>query len=536
MIKKIFSVCVLFLLVFSFPLLSSAEQLTILHANDTHSHLYSFGPFNTYGGIARMSTLIKRLKKKNKNVLTLHAGDVFVGTFAFNKYLAYPELKIMEGLYDAMCLGNHEFDLGADTLTAILGGAVSSEEPVMLPILCANVDLSGYPNLAGIVKPWIIKEVGDIKVGLIGVVTTDENNYSQEVHAILTDPYQAAGQAANILGSQGCDIVICLSHLGKLPDELGLSQVPGIDVIVGGHSHDAVFEPINEGGKIIVQAGEFGKYLGELKVNIDTEGNVSLTDYKLHSVDWRIRRDFSLIWNLMKFRTGIYKDPRFGPVYSKTIARAKWDLEEKWEEGNPSKDTPLGNLVTDALRRGVKKSGIELPGGYPKIIALEANGYIAHRIYRGRVVGNDILRSVPYGYDPESGLGFKINAVLLAGQQILAGLEFSVSNVEYTDELSMQASGLRFEYDSSKPPASLGELSRVDPASVKIHGELINPNGLYWVVLNEQLATLLVSLGLQPFSEVKTGLFEYNLVRDFMSKLKVLSYTSEGRIVDTAVK
>jgi len=541
--KKLLLVVVSFFFFLSLPFLCSGEQLTVLHTNDTHSHLFSFGPHNGYGGIARMSTLIKEMKEGGGNVLTLNSGDVFVGTFAFNKYLGYVELKIMEDLYDAWCLGNHEFDLGVDTLAAILGGDVAGGSPISLPTLCANIDLTQLEEnhpLKAFVKPYMVLDVGTIKVGLIGVVTTDPYNYSEEVNAVLQDPYQAAGEAAYALRySKGCDVVICLSHLGKTADEIGLSQVQGIDIIVGGHSHDAILEPEIVNGKIIVQAGEFGKYLGELKVDIEN-GQVNLVKYKLHQIRKRVKKDPALVPMLKNLKYGICSDPRFGPVYTERIATAKENLEERWKEGSARRDTALGNLVTDAIRASVENSGLFPRGGYP-LIAFEANGYIAHRIYKGKVVGNDVMRAVPYGYDPESGLGFKMKVVLLAGQQILAGLEYSVSIAEYTDDLSMQVSGLTFKYDSSKPPVSIeelleGKLSRLDPASVKIQGDPINPQGLYWVALNEQLLKFLLSLNLLPFQVIDTGLFEYNIVRDFMRKLEQLNYTSEGRIIDVALK
>jgi len=534
MIKQFLVVMASFLVLLSLPWPGSGDKLTILHTNDTHSHLYSFGPLNRYGGIARMSALIKELKRKNGNVLTLHAGDVFMGTFAFNKYLGYAELDIMEELYDAMAIGNHELDLGIDALAAILSGQVAGESPIALPFLLANIDWKevgqGHP-LQSLVQPHMVMDIGGLKVGLLGVVTTDPYNYSKEVNAILTDPYEAAGLSAYYLRAvEKVDLVIAVSHLGKTADIMGLSQVPGIDIIVGGHSHDALFDPIIANGKIIVQAGEFGKYLGELKVNVEN-GNVDLIDYKLHPITRKTEIDFTLVPKLFKLRLGIFKDPRFGPVYTKPVAWAKWDLEERWEEGNPHRDTPLGNLVADAIKTGVQEQG------YPVDIALEANGFIGHRIYKGRIVGNDVLRSVPYGYDPESGLGFRIKTVRLAGAQILAGLEFSISNAEYTDELSLQVSGLTFEYDSSKTPATQrGQLSRLDPSSVRINGQPINPSGVYWVAMNEQLVELLRSMGLTFFGEEETWLFEYTLVRDFMSKLKYLAYTSEGRIIDRAVK
>ena len=515
-------------------------QLTILHTNDTHSTLFPFGPLDSWGGIARMSTKIKEARADAQNAIVLNSGDVFVGTFEFNKYLGYPELKIMEGLYDAMCLGNHEFDLGLDALLGVLSGQIGGGQPVGLPILCANVNLEGTPQLKSFVKPYIVKQVGGLKVGLIGVVNTDAMNYSPDIFALLTDPFQAAGQAAYRLRTfEGADVVICLSHLGKMYDVAGLSQVPGIDVIVGGHSHDALPRALVVNGKIIVQAGEFGRYLGRLVIEKNA-GGVRLVSDRLYSIDAWVRKDASLLPTLNGLRDGIVNDPRFGPVYSQPVALALWDLNEKWDAGSSERDTALGNLVADAIRTRVEKAG------FPADIALEANGYIASAISRGIVVGNDIMRSVPYGYDPVSGLGFKLDAVLLLGAQILAGLEFSVSTIEYADDTAMQVSGLTFAYDSSKAPMSpeqlvynlthgIPEWGRVDPFSIKVKGQPIDFMGTYWVALNEQLHRFLLAQNLQPLAEMSTGVFEYNAVRDFMAGQKILKYRTEGRVIDKAV-
>jgi 2',3'-cyclic-nucleotide 2'-phosphodiesterase (5'-nucleotidase family) len=513
--------------------------LTILHTNDTHSTLFPFGPLDEWGGIARVSRLIKEIKAERPNVLVLNSGDVFVGTFEFNKYLGYPELKIMEGLYDAMALGNHEFDQGFEPLLRVLSGQVAGAEPVAMPILCANLNLDGMPLLKNFVKPYIVKQVGNLRIGLTAVVNTDPLNYSSEILQQLTDPYAAAGQAVYMLrNTEKADIVICLSHLGKMYDVMGLSQVPGIDIIVGGHSHDLLSRPIVENGKIIVQAGEFGRYLGDLKVEFDGT-HVNLISGRIHTIDRTIKRDPALLPTLNMLRAGIVGDPRFGPVYTKHIARAPWDLEEKWQPDQPERDTPLGNLVADAICQGVAAAG------YPVDCALEANGYIASKIYKGKVVGNDIMRSVPYGYDTESGLGFKIDVVMLAGAQILAGLEYSVSMAEFTDEASMQVSGLTFAYDSTKAPMApeqliynlmhgIPEWGRVDPFSIKINGNPINFEGVYWVALTAQLHKFLVANGLTPYAADETGLLEYNVVRDYMAGQKVLNYTTEGRIIDSS--
>ena len=539
MSKRFLGLLVLACLMGFGPLLGQSDEtvLTILHTNDTHSTLFPYGPKDSWGGIARLSTLVKKIRAERQNVLVLNSGDVFVGTFEFNKYLGYPELKIMEGLYDAMCLGNHEFDLGLEALLGVVGGEVGGGPPVTLPILCANLNLDGMPVLKNFVKPYIVREVGGIKVGLTGVVENNPIDFSPEVYALLSDPLKAAGEAAAMLRSvEQADIVICLSHLGKVAEVMGLSQVPGIDIIVGGHSHDAIFGPTDVNGVILAQAGEYGRYLGEITVEIDG-ARVNLVDQRLHPIDGNTRRDASLLPTLNLLRDGIVTDPRFGPVYTECVARAPWDLEEKWDPTRPERDTPLGNLVADAIRAGVTAAG------FPADFALEANGYIAYRIHKGQVVGNDILKSVPYGYDSATGLGFKLDVVLLAGLQVLAGLEYSVSLAEYTDDLSMQVSGLAFEYDSTKAPMGpeqliynlthgIPEWGRVNPFSIKVNGAPLDFAGTYWVALTEQLHSFLLAKGLEPYAAIQTGLFEYKVVRDCMAQLGVLNYGIEGRIVD----
>ena len=512
------------------PLLVCGQKtLTILHTNDTHSALFPFGPGDYYGGIARMSHLIKMLRSRNAHVLALNAGDVFVGSFEFNKYLGYPELRIMQNLYDGMCLGNHELDLGIDALTGVLSGVIPQDQPIALPVLCANIDLSSYPDLNSMIKPSLIKEIGGMKIGIIGVVNTDAQNYSPEVGALLTDPFQAAGVQAATLRAQGCNIVICVSHLGKVYDVAGLSQVPGIDIIVGGHSHDALKKAILASGKIIVQAGEYGRWLGELKVTYDGQ-SVSLKSYTLHPVDGRIENDPSLRRSLALLRMGIVQDPRFGEVYTDRVARADWTIDNEWKPGSSYRDTPLGDFGADAIRWGVQQAG------YSVDMALDVTGYIVSKIYPGKVVGNDLLRVVPYGYDPGSGLGFKINIVELDGGTLLALLEYSVSMVEFTRDLCLDPSGITFKYDSSRPAAPLGQFSRLDPTSVMVNGSPINPMQLYKVAINEQIYRTLLSLGVQPYSVTETGLFLYNVVRDYARSLNHIRSKAEGRIIDTAVQ
>lgn len=506
------------------------RELTILHTNDTHSNLLPFPDGS--GGIARMATLIRELKGANPNVLVLNAGDVFVGTFEFNKYLGYPELKFMEDLYDAMALGNHELDRGFDALAGVVSGQLAGGSPVTLPLLCANINLDGTP-LASFIQPSIMKTVGGIKVGIFGLVNPDPQNYTAEVAGrLMASPFVvAAGQAAS-LRAQGCQVVIALSHLGTAYDLYGLAdKVSGIDIIVGGHSHDVFTQAVVRNGIIVVQAGCFGRYLGELKVEVAENGGVTLGSWVLHQVDASVRRDREVNSQVNAMRDGVVRDPRFGPVYSQVVAKAVQQIAKPWPESSQNRDSALGNLVTDAIRVGVARAGFSVD------LALDSYGYTSTGIPKGKVVGNDIMRAVPYGYDAKSGLGFKIVVAPLPGLLLLGGLEYAAGMVDLTTDLAIQASGLTYSYDSSKPRAgSFGQFSRLDVMTVLANGELVvQKQGKYYMVaMTEAVFNFLNNLVGGSLQSTNTGLFEYDLVRDHLTRLKTVNYSSQGRIKDVA--
>ena len=539
--------------------LAQTKTLTILHANDTHSALLPIGhpsapgPFKSavgedpvtgpghaalvrdVGGIARMAALIKSIKARGGNVLTLHAGDACVGSFEFNKYLGYPELKIMEGLYDAMALGNHEFDLGIQNLANVVNGLYGDAGPVTLPLLCANIEFAGLP-VEGLIQKSIVKEIDGVKVGIFGVITEEPMYFEAEVIAQFgKSVYEDAGEQAYALRAAGCEIVVCLSHLGTLGDLYGLADnVPGIDIIVGGHSHDLFDQAVVRGGKIVVQAGSHGRWLGELAVDYEPGVGVTLRSWTAWPVDSRIVADPLVHARVNELRRGIVTDPRFGTVYSSLVALAERDIEKEWPEDSAYRDTPLGILVADAMKKALEGAGWAVD------CVLDAHGYTSFGIAAGKVVGSDIMRAVPYGYDPETGLGFKLVVAPLPPALILGGLEYSVAYLPYARDICIQPSGLTFAYDSSKPPAAnLGDISRLDPMSVRIGDEYVaayvgDPTKYYFVGMSEQVFDFLNNLVGGGLVKYDTGLLEYNAVRDFMRGLRRVDYVSEGRVIDTA--
>ena len=191
----------------------ASKKITILHTNDTHSNIDPFpenhSKYPGLGGVSRRFELIQKIRSEEENVLLLDAGDIFQGTPYFNKYGGVLEMKLMTELgYDAATMGNHDFDGGMD-------GFVKAKEYADFPFLCANYDFKNTP-IDGLTQSDLIIEKGGVKVGVFGVGVELEglvpaNKFGETVYL---DPIEMANERAASLKKQGCDLIICLSHLG----------------------------------------------------------------------------------------------------------------------------------------------------------------------------------------------------------------------------------------------------------------------------------------------------------------------------------
>jgi len=249
-----------------------ADHLTILHTNDTHSQIEPKS--NGQGGYARRMGLIKQERKADKNLLLVDAGDYCQGTPYFNFYHGRVEIDAMNRMgYDVATVGNHEFDNGIDTLAMILKLA-------HFPIVCANYDVRGTV-LEEVIKPYTILHRNGLKIGVFGLGCDPKGLIADKNFAPLQylPPYQVAQEMADTLRAQGCDVVICLSHLGtygktKEDDcDFEMAQVTrGIDVIIGGHTHqlyDNLRVPNADGDTIaLCQMGKSGAYLGKIVLDL----------------------------------------------------------------------------------------------------------------------------------------------------------------------------------------------------------------------------------------------------------------------------
>lgn len=269
---------------------NTKQHITILHTNDTHSHLDHFPPghpeFPNQGGVARRAVLVDTIRKENPNTLLLDAGDIFQGTPYFNYYGGELEFKIMSMMrYDAATLGNHDFDNG-------LNGLASQMPYANFDFVCANYAFVNTP-LSDRVKPYKIFVRDKIKIGVFGLGIelkglVDKKNYEETVYL---DPIEIAQDITKELKEQQqCDLIICLSHLGyhyidnptKVSDRILAEKTENIDLIIGGHTHTFLDKPVivtNKAGKevLINQVGCYGINLGRIDFFFDEASKVNQT-------------------------------------------------------------------------------------------------------------------------------------------------------------------------------------------------------------------------------------------------------------------
>lgn len=252
-----------------------SRQLTVLHTNDTHSHIDPFSAadakYPNRGGVVNRAKWIEEIRREQKNVLLLDAGDIFQGTPYFNKYGGVLEMKLMEALkYDAATMGNHDFDGG-------ITGFVHAQKQVTFPFLCANYDFSNT-LLDGLTKSHHIFTKDGLKIGVFGLGVELDGLVPKTKYedTIYNDPIAIAQDQVRELEKENCDLIICLSHLGynyedkrKVSDHLLAQNTRGIHLIIGGHTHTFLEKPTvlknKEGENVLInQVGWAGIQLGRI--------------------------------------------------------------------------------------------------------------------------------------------------------------------------------------------------------------------------------------------------------------------------------
>ncbi len=462
-----------------------SSDIRILHVNDFHGFAEPYKPFGSdqlLGGIAYLASRVEVLRHEKPSLL-LSAGDMIQGNNWANLFQGESVIDLMNEMrFDAMVVGNHEFDFGQDVLRKRMAEA-------KFPVLGANVQ--GLDSL----KPFVIKEVRGIKIGIIGVVTEDvpTTTHPKNVAGLkFFSPVDTVEKYVNELKGK-THVIIVLSHIGYPADRVLAEKVRGIDVIVGGHSHTKVTKPVKTGDTIIVQAWEHGKALGVLDLTLKEGKVISFNGYLDEIKPKAGKEDPKVLADVEKY------GQKMASVLNDKVGEASVDLDG--ERGNVRrKETNLGNLIADIMRE-ISKAEVAIING----------GTIRASIKKGEIRVKDIYRVLPFDN--------YIVAIRLTGRQIREALEHGVSGIEEEEGRFPQVSGLTFKY------SSVGEKgSRI--RDVSIAGQPIDPEKEYIVATHDFMAA--GGDGYKVFGEVMKASKDFLILGGTMQGGKVV-YRDSGR-------
>ncbi|MCE1247607.1 MAG: bifunctional metallophosphatase/5'-nucleotidase [Firmicutes bacterium] len=429
-----------------------AGKMTILHTNDMHGHAEAMvkkgeDESAETGGLANLAGLIKQEKAKNRNAtLVLDAGDISSGTPLSDHFKAIPMLESMNEIgYDAMTVGNHEFDRGRQSLETLVDKAD-------FPILGANIHAANTGKKLN-TKPYVIKDVNGIKVGILGLTTPDAATFmpkEDRATVKISDPIKTAKAEIRNMKKDGAEFVVVLSHLGFNEDRRLAKAVDGINVIVGGHSHTELRSYKKENNTYIVQAGSDGNFLGKLDmVLIRDKHGVEINNLKASLIRVKNageRQSAGVLSIINK-----YKD-KLGPIMAKVIGKAETPLPH-YDYHTITEHSPTADFVTDAVRR---QTGAD--------VSVFAYSTIRAGLPEGEIKTEDIYKMIPWT-DP-------LNTVTIKGKDIKEAMERGFRN----EILELCQSGLKISVDKTRPPGD--RITDISEAS----GKPIDPEKNYTMV------------------------------------------------------
>jgi 5'-nucleotidase/UDP-sugar diphosphatase len=457
-----------------------SKTLTIIHTNDLQSRLLGFAPNREYtpftlgddqtiGGIARVATIIKALKQKSpETTLVIDGGDVLMGTlFHTIAREESAELRLLHEIgYDAIALGNHEFDFRPRGLAQILNAALTKGDVPAL--LCANSvfnDADARDDelqalfAQGVVKPYQIFVKNGLRIGVFGLMGIEAAEVAPFAAPVtFSDPIAAAKRIVKTLKhDEQVDVIICASHGGvrmnsrhewEGEDVQLAAAVPEIDVVVGGHSHTFLNEPIIVNNTPVLQAGSEGRYVGMLNLQIE-DGAVAMKDYQSIAINDSIAGDRDIQTMVDHYQEIINRKilSPHGFAFDQNIAETAFDLTIRAEESS------LGNLVADAIRWSIDKHQHDPARPNTRtVIAVESNGVIRDDVLKGKsglLQVSDLFRVVPLGIGMvDEQPGFALMSFYLTAPEIKKAFEVLTSVYPRKGwDYFLQISGVKFRYN-----------------------------------------------------------------------------------------
>ncbi len=486
-------------------------ELMILHTNDLHAHYDSFEPWGepVQGGVARLQSAVDEILDEDDDVLFLDAGDQFQGTLFFTVGGAQIVADVMNELeYDAMCIGNHEFDAGPAELAAFIDEAD-------FPILSANTDTSDDPDLAGAILPYEIFRIDRRPVAVIGL-TTESTAYSSSPgpNVRFLNAIDTAQRTVDELAEEGVDVIVALTHLGYEQDLELAQSVDGIDIIIGGHSH-TLLEPYptlaeSASGEpvLVATAHEWGKRLGRLRVLFTDDGLVNSFAGAPIAIDASVPENRGMLKLLDEYR------PAIDALMTRVVGATDVGLNGAREDVR-ARETNLGNLICDAILWKAK--------GLGATIAIQNGGGIRATIPAGEITMGQVLEVLPYGN--------QITVLTITGEQLIAALENGVSQVEDGSGRFPHVGGMRYTFDPALESGSRITSVEVWDAATESYA-VLDPTANYTLATNNFLADggddyTVFALASDRYD---SGWLLSDALAEFLAEVDSVSPSIEGRI------
>ena len=449
--------------------------LHVLHINDFHSRIEPINAFDStcdaeanaagecFGGVARLVTKVAEMRAAldGQNVILLDAGDQYQGSLMYTTYKGDAEIEFMNLIgFDAMAVGNHEFDDGPEGLAKLAEG-------VNFPVISGNIDVSQEAALAGKVANHVILEIGGERIGIISALSTDTvETAAPGPNVIFTDAIESLQADVAALEAEGVTKIIALSHVGTPHDLEIAAAVPGIDAVVSAHSHTlfsntaegAMAYPTMVGDVPVVSAYAYGKYLGHLVLTFDDAGNVTAATGDTILLDASVAEDEAMVARIAELAGPIEE------LRARVVAEAAETIDGA-RESCRAVECQMGNLVADAMLDRVAAQGVT--------IAIANGGGLRASIDAGEVTMGEVLTVLPFQNT--------LSTFEVTGETVVAALENGVSQVEEGAGRFPQVAGLMYTFDPAAPAGS-----RVSDVMVQSGGEWvpIDMAAMYGLVSN----------------------------------------------------
>ena len=453
------------------------KSVDVMFLHDTHSHLNEFatvenGESQVLGGFAKIKTLINAQKEKNPDTLLLDAGDFSMGTLIQVVYEEEAsEIRMLGELgIDATTLGNHEYDYRAKGLANMLNHAVASGDALPAMVIC-NIDWDSMKS-EGLtqeqqmlqeafegygVKEYVVIEKNDVNIAVIGVFGEDALDCVVNPPFTFQNPVEAVKETvAEIKANENVDMIVCVSHGGtwddeaKSEDEILANSVPELDLIVSGHTHTKLSEPIVHGDTYIVSTAEYGKYLGSLTMTQKANGRWNMDSYELITVDESVEADKATqekVDALMDMVDSKYLE-QFGFTKDQVLTTNEIKFVDSSDTGRLHTELNLGSIMADSYTYAVEK--FDTVDTNPVDVTVVPAGVIRDTYALGDITTANVFNSFSLGIGEDGIPGYPLISVYLTGEELklVAEIDATVSDLMTTARL--YTDGLYWAYNPSR--------------------------------------------------------------------------------------